>query len=484
MNDSMETVPPGILAHGLLFSLQQRIDKTPLNNKSENDKELVMTKRIIFSLLALALIGSPAAAQNQSLTSFKDSVGDHIYYQHDGSSGGPNNLDLFQIAPTLPWSGDMNQLSRGCNTPPELGFWPPAGSPLASFTDGFGQHVLYLDNKMHVRDLEYNGSCSNLDLTALASLLPPLPPSDGMSLAAFSDASGEHAYYTAVDGHIHHLLYLGRAVMAHQDLTAMAGLTVSSPCGNRMGPLTAFADARSQPTIELVYYVGSDDLCELAWYQGREQSFDLTAMCGGGCGSGAPHPLVVNVLADSFGGPLSGFADAGGQNVFYLDNAQHVHQFLAGPNGLSTMDLTDAFDGNPAVADSLTSFSNAFGAQVFYVDASQHVNQIRFFPLIAQVTPSPGGVHQDLTALFGGALTLPARQTPCAPAVASPGTSLSSISFDDKKGEDVFYVGTDRHVWELHSSDGFTWSSFDLTLNYGGTATFGTVTAAPCGIIG
>lgn len=275
---------------------------------------------------------------------------------------------------------------------------------LTAAPDGFGQHVLYFDNKMHVRDLLFSGSCGNLDLTALASLLPPLPLSDGISLAGFSDERGEHAYYTAVDGHIHHLLYLGAQVLVHQDLTAIAyGLKDWLPCANRTGPLTAFADTRSQPTIELVYYVGSGHLCELAWYQGYERSVDLTAICGGGCGSGGPQPMVFNVLADSPGGPLSGFADPAGQHVFYLDNSQHAHQFLAGPNGLSTLDLTAAFGGNLAVADSLTSFSNAWGPQVFYVDASQHVNQI-------MVSFS---IHRDLTALFGGALTLPARQSPC-----------------------------------------------------------------------
>lgn len=159
-----------------------------------NDREGGMSRKMAVSILALATMALPAAAQNQSLTSFKDSVGDHIYYQDDGGSGGPNNFDLFQIAPTFPWAGDMNQLSGGCNPPPEIGNWPSAGSPLASFTDGFGQHVLYFDNKMHVRDLLFSGSCGNLDLTALASSLPPLPLSDGISLAGFSDERGEHAY--------------------------------------------------------------------------------------------------------------------------------------------------------------------------------------------------------------------------------------------------------------------------------------------------
>ena len=410
-----------------------------------------MTRKITFALLALVLAMLPAAAQNQGLTSFNDNQGDHIYTQH--GFGSPNNNDIFQVDPTLPWAGDMNQLScSGGNPPPNTNGFSP--SPVASFTDSAGQHLLYVDNKMHVRDLEYSSSCANLDLIALADLQPPLnsvPVSDGKSVAAYSDGQLEHAYYTGADGHVHHLFYVAGFV-THEDLTVKAGLTPSSPCGVISSALTAFSDSRSSPIIELVYYVGSTNhLCELALWQKSWGSYDLTAMCGSGCGA----PIQRS--------PLTGFTDASGQHVFYLDARGHVFEFSVS-SSLSNLDLTTRFGSTPAVADALTSISNAFGPQVIYVDKSQHVNQINL----------KTGV-QDVTKLSGAALTLHAMSScPNAANVASPGTSLSSIGSDDKRGEDVFYIGADTHIWEIHS-DGRTWSSFDLTQDYGGTTSFGTI---------
>jgi hypothetical protein len=40
---------------------------------------------------------------------------------------------------------------------------------------------------------------------------------------------------------------------------------------------------------------------------------------------------------------------------------------------------------------------------------------------------------------------------------------LTTLSSDDKGGEDVFYVGADQHVWELHDWGNGTWSPYDLT---------------------
>src|SRR5258708_19166163 len=218
--------------------------------QDKRKKRIVMKSRMVFSLLAVVSIALPAAAQNQWLTGFKDSVGDHIYYQHDNSLGGPNNFDLFQVAPTYPWAGDMNHLScGGGNPPPWTDGWTP--SALASFTDANGQHTLYIDNNMHVRDLEVSGSgwCTNLDLIALANLLPPLnsvPVSIGRYLAAFSDVGGEHAFYFGVDGHVQHLLFSATPAFAkHEDLTVKAS-TPSSTCSRVLSGLTAFDYTRYQ----------------------------------------------------------------------------------------------------------------------------------------------------------------------------------------------------------------------------------------------
>jgi hypothetical protein len=440
--------------------------------------------RIVFTLLAVALTALQAAAQNQWLTSFEDNVGDHVYYQ---AATAP--YDLWQIAPTYPWSGPMNQVSlcTGLGDPPpesiNLRNLSVNPSPLASFSNEWGQHVVYIDNAStvwsaygdpsqppmhpHVRDVSIHSGCAyNLDLSAMiAQNTPPCSltgdfndgcfPSDpdGRSLTAFSDDRGAHIYYTGVDGHIHHFSWpvlQGYLVWPPppQDLTEMAGLTPSSPCGVVNSELTSFSDTRFSPTIELVYYVGgTGHLCELAWYQGVEQSYDLTAICPSPCGDGPPQPMQNS--------PLTGFTDADGQHLFYLDyhsvsltDGIHVHEFVAAPNGLSTLDLTARSHGKWASPASLTSFSNSFGPQVFYVDAnSSSLNQINVKAL----------TNQDLTGSFGA---------------APVGTALNGIGNDLKGGQDIYYIAMNRHVWKLHSNDGSTWSPQDLTLRFGTPTAF------------
>jgi len=418
---------------------------------------VVMTKKVVLTLLALAVTVLPAAAQNQFLTSFVDSAGPHVYYQ----AWSPP-YDLWQIAPTFPWSGDMNSLSvctNMGNPPPEN--WGNSPSPLASFADFQGQHVVYIDNHqadLHVHDLQIS-SClgvgvpgvgaANEDMSILAAVSAggvfPSEP-NGRSLTAFSDDRGKHYYYTGVDGHVHHIFFRYWCPsscwpISHEDLTDLVWGTLPPACGFVNSALTGFSDKTVSPNIELVYYVGgSGHLCELAWYQGGEQSYDLTAMCGSGCGDGPPQPMLNS--------PLTGFTDSDGQHLFYLDSHSlswtdgiHVHESVVGPNGLSTQDLTARSRGNWAAANSLTSFSDAFGPQVFFVDISNHVNQLNAKAL----------TNKDLTASFGGALI---------------GTSLTG-SFDQWGREDVFYISWDQHVWQLHSEDGSTWSPHNLTQRFG-----------------
>jgi hypothetical protein len=205
--------------------------------------------------------------------------------------------------------------------------------------------------------------------------------------------------------------------------------------------LTSYADG----TTELVYYVGpTGHLCELALYLGGEGSYDLTYM------SGATPAMA--------GSPLTGFADASGQNEFYLGTNQHVYLLRLSPSGVWTnRDLTAQFGGSPAVPDSLTSFSNAKGQHVYYVDNNQHVNQIN-------VTTS---TLLDLTARYGGggANAMPLKQAQC-----QDGTSLSSISNDSGGGEDVYYIGTDLHVYQFrfYYPDGNVWYNGDQTASHHG----------------
>jgi hypothetical protein len=411
-----------------------------LDNESKDDKEVVMTRKIVFSVLALVFVTLPATAQNQWLTSFKDAFGDHIYYQE--FSGGPS--DVHQLWPTGSSDFDMNQLvSNGTYVYNSQAIYQ---SPLASFGNTRGQHLYYVGFSArgfrHVHHLFWNASTSvvlNEDLQELAGLSDynDDPQPINSTITGFSNSRGEHVYYTnALDNHVHELQWF---LLSEFDWDLTAQAKPSAACAYPTSQLTSFND--SQSVAELLYYIGpTNHLCELAWYQGGYSSYDLTALCGSLCPTGS-LPMLNS--------PLTGFADAGGQHVLYLGKNQHVNQMLVSKYGLSNQDLTNRFGGPLAVADSLTSFSNASGPQAFYADIHQHVHQINI----------NNGPDRDLTGLFGG--------TPAMPRSVCGGTSLASISSDDKGSEDVFYIGADQHVYEIHFFGG-PWANFNLTAMDGG----------------
>lgn len=152
--------------------------------------------------------------------------------------------------------------------------------------------------------------------------------------------------------------------------------------------------------------------------------------------------------------PLTGFADASGQHVFYLDaqercsvpGCHNVNQFLVSSTGVANVDLTKWSGGTPAFADSLTSVSNQWGPQVFY-----HCPQA-----ICGVNANTGA-YTNLSQQAGGEVPFPYFSTG-----GLHGSSLSSIDFDDKRYEDVFYIDDDLYIWEIHTDNGSTWSSYLL----------------------
>jgi hypothetical protein len=400
-----------------------------------------MKSRIVLSVLASLLATMPAGAQ--SLTSFKDNFGDHIYYQ--GFSNPTTGTEgMFQLWPTGPMNINMTALpvSSTAGNPPPLSVGWTAGYDLASFVNARGQHLYYVDNSGDIRHLLvfWNGTknvITNEDFTAMTGVHSSYGP-----LSAFSNQRGEHLYtIDATWGNIVHLFWNGSREKVEY-LAAWSG----TPCvlSGSLAPrtaLTSFGDG----STELVYYVGpSGHVCEFAFYNGAEGNYDLTAMSG------------ASPAGDA--GQIAGFSDSNGQHVFYVGTNQHVYWLNLSPSGVwKKLDLTAQVGGNLAewssyVGNSLTAFSNAWGEQVFYTDVYQHVAKIN-------VTNK---TYQDLTAMSSGPVVTQASWC---------GTPITSISNDDKSGEDVLYVGRDSHVWELHSSNSSSWSSFDLTSMYSGAKT-------------
>jgi hypothetical protein len=395
-----------------------------------------MNRTIVIGLVVFVTVVLPAAAQG-NIASFSDTTGNHVFYVSNDRSGiNGGNIHEFSLIGGQSVDTDVTRLA---NTS-----WAGFGT-ITAFSNSNGQHVFYIGGTdYHVHQLYWSfsrSSESGLDWTKLAGTAPPALASP---LTGFSNARGEHVYYTAwnsatQNSHVHHLFASGFGKPIDEDLTVKA--RPDSNCASPNSMLTSFADG----TTELVYYVGpTGHICEMALYLGVEGSYDLT---------GAALAMT--------GSPLTGFADASGQNEFYLGTNQHVYMLRLSPTGVWTNpDLTAQLGGMPAVPDSLTSFSNIKGQHVYYVDSNQHVNQIN-------VTTS---TLLDLTALYGGggATAMPLNRSEC-----QWGTSLSSISNDTGGGEDVYYIGTDQHVYQLrfYYPDGNVWYNGDQTaLHHGALA--------------
>lgn len=409
-----------------------------------------MKRQITLGVLALVLVALRATGQN--VTSFSDSSGDRVLYVASGAGGDyGGDIHEFWLYGTQPVDTDLTRWFSS--------EWAVYGS-LTSYSDANGQHVFYIGGKdFHVHQLYWSFTSRNesdLDWTFLAGAPLALP---GSNLTGFSNARGEHVYYSTSDSHVHHLYAMAAARPIHEDLTVKAG--PASNCASLNSVLTSFSDG----STELVYYVGSSGhVCELGgwpqmslvwnpflrrWVQvsvWQESSFDLTAMAGG-------TPAIP-------GSPLTGFSDANGQHVFYLGTNQHVYQLCLSRSGAwSNPDLTAQFGRDPAAGDSLVSLSNASGEQVFYTDIYQQVVQINL----------TFGYY-----LFESPPTMPLNRGEC-----QPGTSLATISSDAMGREDVYYIGQDQHVYNLQGSP--TGTGVRWYVNGDQTAVHGGVPAGPQG---
>jgi len=427
-----------------------------------------MIRKIVFGVLALVMVALPSVAQyGGNLSSFSDRSGDRVQYISNQNSYG-GDIHAFWLNGTQPVDTDATTWYSAMGSE-----WALFGS-LTSFSDGNGQHSFYIGGPdFHIHQLYWSWSTSSgsdLDWTKLAGA--PMAFSNN-GLTGFSNSRGQHAYYTEWpwNGHIHHLYAVGAAKPIDEDLTVKAG--PGPTCANPNGALTSFSDG----STELVYYIGpSGHICELAgwpqtswvwnswlrrWVQvtvWKESSFDLTALSGG-----TPAMLFS---------PLTGYSDANGQNVFYLDPNHHIYQLHLSRSGTwSNPDLTAQFGGgNPAQAASLTAFSVcaaqvaaacAWEELVSYLDNSNNVNLITI----------PLGLHQVIYPALWDAGAMPMNTGAC-----QFGTSLASISSDVSGGADVYYIGSDQHVYKIHAYPGeldfryFVYPWADQTITYNGVA--------------
>jgi hypothetical protein len=371
------------------------------------------------SVYGLRATAGPVEAH--PLTSFADDIGEYVFYV-DGSQ----HMQQLYRNPGGSWvNQDLTVLSNSNAALPRL------NTPLSSFADTAGKHVLYLDGNQHVRQFYWStgGSWVNQDLTIMISGSTALPRPDS-PLSGFSDQSGEHVVYLDANQHVHQLFWSRGSNWMNQDLTAISNSSFVLPGSG--SPLTSFADQSGE---HVVYLDANQHVHQLFWSRGSNWvNQDLTAISNSD--SALPNPSS----------PLTSFADQSGEHVVYLDANRHAHQlFWSRGSNWVNQDLTAISNSDsvlPNLSSPLTSFADQSGEHVVYLDANQHVRQLYW---------KNGGnwVNQDLTVTSDSNADLPLFD------------SLSS--FADSAGEHVLYMDRMHHVRQLYWSTGSNWAIQDLT---------------------
>jgi hypothetical protein len=433
----------------------------PMRARSLTINFLSCVRLNVLASLAVLSLTLSSIAQNQALTGFTDSYGEHIFYV------GMEDFHVHQLAwvPSLGRECDMDitaQAGAGAAN---------YGSDLVSFTNSNGEHAYYIDIAQHVHQFfrsssngpaDCTSSFVDQDLTYMTKgvLADAHYAGSGYaqgSMTGFTNNRGEHVYYIGVDGHVHHLFYnFSSGSETDEDLSASASRSSNCP-----GPVEGSALASVEDgTNEKVYYVGTNQhICQLSRVQFRilfcnplthlctylyvwgESGTDLTAVAGG--------------TPPRWNSALTAFADSTGEHVYYISTNQNIYELFWNPatNTETSRDVTTRFGADAVGAtSSLASFSNSIGQHVYYADASLNVNQIN---LTTQVVV-------DLTRWTGA----PLLGGGCGP---SP-----LLSFSNSAGEHVYWVGDDDHVHQFYSPTNVNnWYNQDLTQAGGGVVTGG-----------
>jgi hypothetical protein len=207
------------------------------------------------------------------------------------------------------WS--HNDISAVAGSP-----YPPTTSPLTSYADSYGEHVVYLGTNQHVYLLFYSYSTSKWSLTDLTAITRGALAATNSKLTSFADPYGEYISYSGTNQHIYWMyLTFGGSPWGNQDITAAAGgaLAVSGT------GLTSFADGYG----EHIFYIGTNEHTYELIVTSSWAEKDLTALTGASL-------AVSGSGLTSFSDPANSYYGPGGEHVFYVSS---------GSNGLQVNEL-------------------------------------------------------------------------------------------------------------------------------------------------
>lgn len=378
-----------------------------------NAARLVRWMTTLLLILAFQMI-----VRAQVLTSFVDASGRHGIY-----SG--NDFHVHQLFCGAACDNVANWVNQDLTA---MSGAPPVSNynSYASFTDGTGEHVFFLDQAQHVHQLRFaSGAWGNSDLGAVAY----------GGLSGYSANGVSRLFYETSAQHIHMLVSSNGSSWSDADLTSNTGAGLAA----WFGALTSFNDGSGEHVFYVAtnghinqmygyytyYYICSPFGCHFV-YLFRWVNQDLTAAASG--------PLALSA-------PISGYSDSFGEHVLYETSNEHLHQLVYASGRWSDSDLTVTSNG-PLMDAGLSSFADGFGEQAFYIAFSLHILQ------------PWNGVTGDLTTFANAPLVGSCGGV----SVTAFGESVNGVTF-----EDVFYVAMDGNLHRITMQPGVSASDQNLT---------------------
>ncbi|QBD78919.1 hypothetical protein EPA93_24220 [Ktedonosporobacter rubrisoli] len=277
-----------------------------------------------------------------------------------------------------PWSYE-DLMMQPTGAPPSDGMTLAAYSQKADGT----KHVIYTARDGHIHELAV-GLTGTWQHTNLTRETPGAPPSEGDALCAFSWATGrsQHVVYLSGDGHIHELIKVDGGPRQHSDLTEIA--QAPPAVGNTLIGYAWERGARKQ----VVYMGNNGNIYELS--AGLDNAWTYTDLM-----SQTGAPLAA-------GSALSAFAWETGntKQVVYVAENQRVQELQMDQAGQwKHRDLMQQVTNAPSASNTLIAgyeWSSQFAKQIIYLDRREN-------PHIHSLVFKHGGIWQysDLTSLAG-----------------------------------------------------------------------------------
>jgi DNA-binding winged helix-turn-helix (wHTH) protein len=320
------------------------------------------------------------------------------------------------------------------------------GSGIASYENTINRQpeVFYLaEGRQHVEQILILGLLP-ADLNAATGAPAAVAGSD---VVGFIDecAQTDNIFYIGTDRHVHLLLWSKGMGWTTQDLTSLTH--DHEAAGTR---LVGHIQGKG---AEVFHFQEDGHVHEFWRWSGCPASYAFDGW----------HNTDVT-LSNNNGSPeaaadsgLSGYYDQANDSdsLYYIDVQNHLRELLNFKGTWNNVDLTSVAGApKPGVGDFVSQLS-ATSQSVYFVDGNQNLRVVKSRPTAPNLWTDP--LPNSINLLSGPCLGSGAPPVP--PASGAPlAASLNPVWIS----ENVYYLGTDQHIYEFEHRDD-EWSCTDIT---------------------